>query len=45
MLSKKRKLGYGLAVVGAGVTKTKSMCHLRTHNKHVVRRAQLTDLV
>jgi hypothetical protein len=31
MLSRKRKLGRGLAVVGAGVTKAKSMCHLRTH--------------
>jgi len=28
MLSRKRKLGCGLVVVGAGVTKTKSMCHL-----------------
>ncbi len=31
MLSKKRKLGCSLAVVGADLTKAKLMCHLGTH--------------
>lgn len=45
MLSRKHKPGRVVARVVAGVTKTRSMCHIGTHKKRVVRRAQLADLV